>query len=163
MARRVVSFTVRGIAQPKGSTRAFIPKGWTRPIITSANPKGKGWQQLVAEQAQTVAADGMFTGPVAVAIVFLLPRPKSLSKSIRHHVKKPDCDKLARNLLDSLSRVLYHDDACVTELRVRKLYAPIGSAPCAVITVSDAAPPDPLQLEFTDEDLFAQEALHATP
>jgi hypothetical protein len=30
-----VSFRVLGLPQAKGSTKAFMPKGWTRPILTS--------------------------------------------------------------------------------------------------------------------------------
>lgn len=162
MTRRVVSFRVVGIAQPKGSTRAFVPKGWTRPIITSANPKAKGWQQLVAEQAQAVAADGMFEGPIALGVVFQLPRPKSLPRRIVHHIRKPDTDKLVRNLGDALTGVLYRDDSQVVRLSVWKVYAPIGSAPCAVVTVAEATDPAPLQTELSLEDLFAEEEdIHA--
>jgi len=160
LSRRVVSFQVFGVAQPKGSTRAFVPKGWTRPIITSANPKAKGWQQLVAEQAQAVAGDGMFTGPVIVAVVFHLPRPQSLPKRVLHHVKKPDVDKTLRNVLDSLTGVLYHDDAQVVRVVAEKRYAAIAAAPRAVITVAEAADPPLTQPEFSHDDLFSEEVLH---
>lgn len=139
MARRTVTFTAIGIAQPKGSTRAFVPKGWTRPIITTDNPKSKGWQQLVAEQAQTVARDGLFVGPVVLAVVFHLPRPQSLPKKVLHHTKKPDLDKLVRSTKDALKGVLYNDDAQVVELHARKVYAAVAAAPHAVITLQEAA------------------------
>ncbi len=148
LARRRVSFSVTGVAQPKGSTRAFIPKGWDRAIITSANPKAKGWQQLVTEQAQGVAADGLFLGPVVLTVTFHLPRPRSLPKKQLHHTKKPDLDKLVRNTKDALTGVLYGDDAQVVDLHARKVYAPIASAPCARITVEEACDPDPAQLDL---------------
>ena len=138
---RVVTFCVTGIPQPKGSTKAFLPRGWTRPIVTSDNPRAKGWQQLVAEQAQTVAREGFFTGPVAVALIFRLPRPASAPKRVVHHVTKPDLDKLARCAIDGLIGVLLPDDRVVVELRARKLFAPVAAAPGAEITVADAAPP----------------------
>lgn len=162
MTRRVVRFEVIGLAQPKGSTRAFIPKGWSRPIITSANPKSKGWEQLVREQAQAAANEGMFLGPVALSVVFQLPRPQSLPKSVRHHVKKPDVSKLARSLEDALTGVLYRDDAQIVRLQVAKVYAPTGTAPRAVVTVAEAAPPDPAQLTLPADSLFEEEeALYA--
>lgn len=157
MTRRVVSFRVVGIAQPKGSMRAFTPKGWTRPILTSTNPKVKGWQQLVAEQAQGVAADGLFVGPVALGVAFLLPRPQSLPTRVLHHTKKPDLDKLVRAVKDALKGVLYHDDAQVVRLVATKHYAPMGAAPCAVITLAEAAAPAPLPVTLSLEDLFAEE------
>lgn len=161
MARRIETFRVIGVAQPKGSMRAFVPKGWTRPVLTSTNPKVKGWQQLVAEQAQDAASRGLFVGAVALGVVFQLPRPKSLPKGRLHHTTKPDCSKLARGLEDALTGVLYRDDAQIVSLFVRKVYAPIGSAPCAVVTIADAAAPDPVQMDFTSDELFFEEALHA--
>jgi Holliday junction resolvase RusA-like endonuclease len=147
MTRRVVTFEVIGIAQPKGSMKAFVPKGWDRAIVTSDNPKMKDWQQRIAEQAQTVAADGQFVGPVAVSVVFHLPRPASLPKRVRHHVKKPDLDKLVRCLKDGLRGVLYHDDSQVTDLDSHKRYAVTAAAPRACITVAEADP-QPEQSEF---------------
>jgi len=34
---KVLTFQVYGEAQPQGSAKAFIPKGWKRPILTSDN------------------------------------------------------------------------------------------------------------------------------
>lgn len=160
MTRRSVQFRVIGEAQPKGSMRSFIPKGWTRAILTDSNPRVKGWQQLVAEQAQQVAADGLFVGPVAMGVVFHLPRPQSLPKRVLHHTKKPDLDKLVRAMKDALKGILYSDDSQVVRLVARKQYAAIAAAPCAVITVTEAAPPDPAQLDFSTDDLFSEEVLH---
>jgi Holliday junction resolvase RusA-like endonuclease len=151
MDRRRVTFDVIGIAQPKGSTRAFVPKGWTRPIITADNPRTKGWQQLVAEQAQRVAQEGLFVGPVILWVTFSLPRPISLPKRVVQHTKNPDLDKLARVVCDALTGVLYHDDAQVVELHVFKLYAAVGSPPRARITLETAVLPVP-----TPAALFAE-------
>jgi Holliday junction resolvase RusA-like endonuclease len=161
LAHRAVTFRVFGIAQPKGSTRAFIPKGWRRPIITTDNPKSKGWQQLVAEQAQAVAAEGLFLSPVALTVTFHLPRPQSLPKRVVQHTKKPDLDKLVRSTKDALKGVLYGDDAQVVELRARKVYAPTGSAPCAVITIEEADLPEAAPVPVVDS-LFPDEDAHAT-
>ena len=143
---RSVTFTVVGIAQPQGSTKAFVPKGWSRAIVTGANPKNKGWRQCVAEQAQTVAAAGQFLGPVALSIRFSLPRPQSLPKRIVAHLTAPDLDKLVRSVGDALTGVLYRDDAQVIEIRARKVYAGVGTAPQAEITVRDVTVLEPRQL-----------------
>jgi crossover junction endodeoxyribonuclease RusA len=133
-----LTFVVFGVAQPKGSTRAFVPKGWKRPIVTTDNPKSKGWQQLVAEAASR-ALDGrgqLFLGPVRLVCVFHLPRPKSLPRTRpTPMVKKPDVSKLARSTEDALTGVVWRDDSQVTDLQVTKLYAAIGDSPRAVITV----------------------------
>ena len=47
----MLTFTVYGVAQPKGSMRAFVPAGMKHPIITDSNRNAKAWAQLVAEGA----------------------------------------------------------------------------------------------------------------
>lgn len=157
MSRRIVAFTVFGKAEPKGSTRAFVPKGWTRPIITTDNPKSKGWQQLVAEQAQGVAQDGLFVGPVLLSAIFCLPRPQSMPKRVLHHTKKPDLSKLVRALEDALTGILYHDDSQIVRLRVSKVYTAVAAAPCVHVRLEEASPPQPTQAELLvdDDTLFA--------
>lgn len=144
-----LSFTVFGTAQPKGSARAFVPKGWKRAIVTSANPKNKGWQQLVAEAAsQALNGQTFYTGgAVRLTVVFSLPRPKSLPKKVSAHLKKPDLDKLVRSVKDALTKVVWQDDAQVTEIHAVKQYAVDQQSPCATIRVLalDAEQPSLLQ------------------
>lgn len=118
-----ISFTVLGVARPKGSTRAFMRPGMKFPIVTSDNKSVKGWEQSVRAAIQQHASGVFFEGPVSVSITFHLPRPKSLAKRIEEHTKKPDVDKLARGSLDAMKGVLWNDDSQVTELVARKRYA----------------------------------------
>jgi Holliday junction resolvase RusA-like endonuclease len=131
------SFTVFGIPVPQGSSRAFIPKGWTRPIITAANSKTKPWRQEVAGAClarlggQCPAASHV---PVRVEVKFFFDRPKSLKKSVCDKVTKPDLDKLARSILDALTGIAFGDDSQVTDLRVTKAF---GSPARAEIQISE--------------------------
>ena len=136
-----LTFTVWGVAQPKGSAKAFVPKGWTRAVVVSDNPKNKGWQQLVAEaagRARDAAGGALLEGPVRLRVAFYLPRPTSLPKRVTAHTKKPDLDKLVRSVKDGLTRVAWHDDAQVTQVKAIKAYAPAGTAPHAVIAIEPA-------------------------
>jgi Holliday junction resolvase RusA-like endonuclease len=134
-----LAFTVLGAAQPKGSARGFIPKGWKRPIITSDNPKNKGWQQLVAEAAshaiQQELSFRLFEAAVSLDVTFYLPRPKSIRDRDVPHLKKPDLDKLVRSVKDALSKVVWQDDSQVTAIMAAKRYAAPGESPRAVIVV----------------------------
>lgn len=134
-------FVVHGIAQPKGSAKAFIPKGWNRAIVTSDNSKNKGWQQLVAEAAShAIEQRGDFVlieTSALLRVVFYLPRPKAIRDRIVPHTKKPDLDKLVRSVKDALSKVAFRDDAIVVEIAARKEYARPGDAPRAEVTVTD--------------------------
>lgn len=136
-------FTIFGCPAPKGSTRAFVVRkkgeeGKGRAVIVPDN-KGPArlWAGAVQEAASRAVSEQRqgqpITGPVRVRVVFHLPRPKSLPKRVTAHLKKPDADKLARNVGDALRHVAYEDDACVVEWHVTKAYA-VG-APCAVIEV----------------------------
>ena len=164
LARRVVTFTVAGLPQPKGNARAFVPKRWAdeahaagkapRTVITLDNPDAKNWQQLIASQAQGAAEGRLFVGPVTVAVIFRLPRPASAPRRVVHHCTKPDVDKLARCALDALTGVVFADDKAVVDLRARKVYVPLGSQPGADITVGDAIAPEPGHSSF---DLFRED------
>lgn len=119
-----VEFTVYGIPQPQGSSKAFIPKGWSRAIITSANAKNKPWRQQVSGMALD-AMQGLAIAPrasgVSVTCHFYFDRPKSVKK-IGPKTTKPDSDKLARSVLDALTGIVFEDDSQVTDLQVTKAF-----------------------------------------
>jgi Holliday junction resolvase RusA-like endonuclease len=125
-----IYFIVHGNAQPKGSARAFVPKGWKRPVVTSDNPNLKRWETTIRGELQRVMAEtrqdikaAIFEAPVRVSLAFYVARPKSLPKRVAHATKKPDLDKLVRGAIDSLSGVLIKDDSQVISILARKLYA----------------------------------------
>lgn len=138
-ATREIVITVFGKAEPQGSARAFMPKGWQRPVVTSDNKNLKTWRTLVAQEASLEmkrSGSQCITGPVQLVATFYLPRPKSLRARTPAHTTKPDLDKLTRSIGDSLSGVLYTDDSLVTRIQVTKAYAAPGEAPHAVIVVT---------------------------
>ncbi len=151
-------FTVYGEAQPQGSAKAFVPKGWSRPVITSDNPALKSWRQLVAEAANQAlgtlapAERALLLEGVRLSIAFYLPRPKSLPKRATAHTKKPDIDKLVRSCCDSLSTIVFRDDSQVCELVAVKHYAADGQPPRVDISVEATAGVVPLERE---QPLFA--------
>lgn len=129
-----VTFTVFGVAQPQGSTRAFMAGG--RPIITSSNKNLGQWRQLVSATAQKYAQ--MHEGPVWVQIEFIMPAPKSLPKKMLGGpcAKRPDIDKLVRACLDSFTGIFYHDDSQVCDVKARKFYCHPDTNPQPCIRVS---------------------------
>ncbi len=144
----ILNFTVYGVAQSMGSKRAFVPKGWVRPVITDSNRNLKAWQSLVADaassaiQAQTTPWH-LLDGAVRLTIAFYLPRPKSLPKRCVAHVKAPDTSKLIRSTEDALSGIVYRDDSQVVEIVAGKFYAAPTSPPHCIVRVE---PTDGVQL-----------------
>lgn len=131
--RRHLSFFVAGIPASQGSMRAFVPKGWTRAVVTHNNSaKLRAWRKLVALCAAQQCAS-VSDAPIAADLEFFLSRPKSLrDKNNAHCVRPPDLDKLVRAVLDSLKGVAWHDDAQVVSVRARKRYAVDGRVGCQI-------------------------------
>lgn len=165
--RRRIAFVVLGVPQPQGSAKAFVPYAWAkaavrakttpRAIVTHDNPRVKGWQQLVAEQAQSVVGDGaLFLGPVVLTVTFRLPRPISLPKHVRHHTKTPDLDKLVRAIGDGLSGVVFLDDKQIVDLHARKIYTSGARPPLASIVVEAADEPTLEGDLFADASVFVE-------
>lgn len=130
----VLSFTAYGVPQPKGSMRAFQPKGFHAPIVTDGNRNVKDWQRRVADAATAAIATfpeadrQLVTGGVRCEIWYYLPRPKKFSTPKYRavsvpHTTRPDIDKLTRAVLDALTAIVWHDDAQVVDLRTSKHYA----------------------------------------
>jgi Holliday junction resolvase RusA-like endonuclease len=163
-------FTVPGVAQTKGSTRAFIPKGWNRAIITNDNPKAKNWQHRIAEHAANTLAlqqlQPFAEGGVVLDVWFYLPRPqKFLTKKWAHvdvpHTTKPDGDKLLRCAKDALSKVVWRDDSCVVDAYVHKRYVRAGELPRAEITVRAVTVDLPRPVVHPETPLlFSEEVLY---
>lgn len=139
----MICFTVYGTPVPQGSTRAFIPKGWTRPVITAANAKTKPWRQEVAAAAMAVMDrdDYMASRPQAVRVEcqFYFAKPKAAPKDALFKTTKPDLDKLSRSLLDALTGICFEDDSQVTQLWVNKCFSPQPRAEVRVTVIDKGA------------------------
>lgn len=122
---QMLSFIVYGRPQPQGSTRAFLPKGTTRPVITSDNKRLKPWRQEIAGMAKSLlpSTGGLLrTSAVRVQADFFFKKPKSARKSTKHKTTKPDVDKLVRGVLDGLTGIAFDDDSQVTEILAAKFF-----------------------------------------
>lgn len=120
-----MKFTVYGVPIPKGSTKAFMHPGARFPVVTHDNARTKPWQEaVVAAAREALGARRPLEGPVALAVRFYLPRPKSAPRRVTEHTKKPDLDKLVRCVKDGLTRAgVYRDDAQVVVTIARKDFA----------------------------------------
>lgn len=131
--------------------RAFVPKGWTRPVLTSTNRNLKGWEALVRSRANEARADQLpLDGPIALSIDFYFQRPKRLlTKStaavFQPHITAPDLSKLVRGLEDALSGILFLDDRQVAKIEATKAYAAPGEGSYCEVKVQAHYP---AQLQF---------------
>jgi len=123
----ILDIFVPGTPVPKGSAKAFVVKG--RAIVTQDNgAKQKPWASSISYTAmQFMKFQKPFTGPMSISLTFFMPRPKGhygsgknsatvKESSPRHHVQKPDLDKLIRCVKDALTGVVWNDDSQVCEI-----------------------------------------------
>ncbi len=129
-----IQFTVQGVAQPKGSARAFMPKGARFPVVTSDNPSLKAWERSIKDRLQQVLPSvprptrvAIWSAPVSIKLLFHLPRPKSLPRRVLEHTKQPDLDKCIRGAIDALIGMVILDDSQVVAVEARKQYADVGA------------------------------------
>lgn len=151
----MIALEVLGTPAPKGSNRAMVRGG--RAVFVPGGSavnaaRLKSWDVAVREAAIGVTAFKHDGGPVfvdtplVVEIVFRLQRPSGhwhpkgglrpkFVDALPH--KKPDSDKLARSTIDSLTGIVFDDDARIVRLVIDKIYAKPGDEG-ASITVDRA-------------------------
>lgn len=120
-------FEIKGKPVGKGRPR-FRRMGNFVQAYTPANTAE--YEKLVKLRFQN--AGGVITDkPARVEITAFFAPPKSTRKRDKAEmlanrilpVKKPDCDNIAKIILDALNKIAYVDDAQVIELVVKKRYS----------------------------------------
>lgn len=114
-----------GKGRPKFSTFGGYPKAYT-PVKTV------NYENLVKIAFQQTGEQPFERETQLRAdITAFFPIPKSTSKKKLYemqnglllHTKKPDCDNVAKSILDALNGLAYYDDAQICQLTVCKLYS----------------------------------------
>jgi Holliday junction resolvase RusA-like endonuclease len=131
----VIAFTIPGITVAKGRART-LKSGRSYTPAKTANYAAK-----VAQIGKLAMGDApLLDGPLSLSLMVHLPIPQSWSKAKQASalkgtvwpVSRPDVDNYAKNILDALNGVVWHDDSAVVELRCTKVY---GDDPRAVVRV----------------------------
>lgn len=120
-------FVVEGKPVGKGRPRFKRMGNFVQTYTPTATAD---YEKLVKLRFQN--AGGQITDkPVRVAVVAFFSPPKSTKKRDRIEMlanrilpeKKPDCDNIAKIILDALNKIAYIDDSQVIELVVKKRYS----------------------------------------
>jgi len=119
----MISFWIDGEPAPQGSKNGFVKNG--RIVMVESSKKVKPWREAVTiktAQHMSWAKLNPMDSPVEIALVFHLPRPKTVTR--KWPAVKPDLDKLIRSTFDGLTTGgLYTDDALVIAVSASKQYA----------------------------------------
>lgn len=138
---RPLAVSVHGEPTTKGNQICIGEVGPIKhKLVERMGPTHKRWMKILGPAGVELRrlAGGVVDAPVGVELVFTLERPESvpLWKRPWPAVRNGDVDKLARFVLDALTRTKKHpelgvlaDDAIVCELLVRKAYPDTPDAP----------------------------------
>ncbi len=143
-----ILITALGKPEPAGSKRAFPFKrknGQMGVAVSDANPNAKSWQHCVASAAREVYQGDLLRGPLTLKVFFFLPRCKGHFGSGKNAGKlkagaplfpdkKPDATKLLRGVEDSLTGVVWLDDAQIVKQVVEKHYGEPARAEIVVMS-----------------------------
>lgn len=91
------------------------------------------WREALRQAALQSAPDEPLRGPLSLSAVFYLNKPKSIKRDLP--TVPPDLDKLLRSL-DSLTGIIWEDDAQVVIVTAYKFYADAHEPEGADITVT---------------------------
>jgi Holliday junction resolvase RusA-like endonuclease len=123
-----IRFDVVGLPKPQGNHTAVIAGGKARLIEGrrgTSREQFRDWRSAVAAAARDAAGAEPLDGPLALAVRFRMPRPKSWPKRIPDpcwHTSAPDASKLLRALEDSLiAGGLIADDSRIALSTVHKI------------------------------------------
>ena len=119
-----VTFTILGKPCGKGRPKFSRQGDYVR---TYTPEKTVEYENLVRMEWEKSGAKKL-KGAISANIICYFPIPKSVSKKKREamhgtfYTKKPDCDNIAKIILDALNGIAYDDDSQVASLRVWKVY-----------------------------------------
>jgi Holliday junction resolvase RusA-like endonuclease len=111
------------------------------------NPRHADWRARVALAARQAHSGPPLTGALCVRLTFTFDRPRShygtgrntgtiRPSAPQHKTTKPDLDKLVRAVCDSLTKIVWTDDAQVVRLIVDKRWTVGLQQPGALIQVT---------------------------
>lgn len=122
-----VYFSVPG--KPRGKERPRSHR--VKNFITTYTPKNTvEYEKQIKKSYEEYAKDVKLEGCIEAEITAVFPIPKATKKKDRQRMEegnvrcmtKPDCDNIAKIILDPLNQIAYDDDSQVCSLKTEKVY-----------------------------------------
>jgi Holliday junction resolvase RusA-like endonuclease len=138
----IFCLTIDGIPVAKGRPRFTRAGGFARTYTPQKTRDAEGMIEWLAINEMKSSNKKIITNAVIVSIDFLMPIPKSFSKTKQLEclqfkivpTVKPDLDNLAKTVLDAMNGIVYKDDSQIIQLHLRKGYA---EKPCTVVSIKE--------------------------
>lgn len=141
--RVLIEFTIPIAAMPvqTGGKRLVIVGGKPRFFKSKKVSKYEDALMFLADRFRPTSPA---EGPVEIAIMFAMPRPKRLMRKndpegLVQAITRPDWDNLPKAVMDVLTRLgFWRDDAQITDVTVKKRFAEKNGAPRIEISIAFA-------------------------
>lgn len=130
-------FKIQGEPMGKGRPR-FTKVGRTYTPKETSNYEN--WVKLCFKETYPYATPTEERLRVYIDAFFTIPKSFSKKKkelaydALISPTKKPDCDNIAKIILDALNGIAYKDDKQVVKLQVNKYYS---EQPCVIVQIMD--------------------------
>ncbi|PZX07922.1 Holliday junction resolvase RusA-like endonuclease [Psychrobacillus insolitus] len=123
-----IFFEIPGNIQAQERPKFSTINGHARAVDPIKSRDFKHFVKMVAAEHAPAA---LIETEIRLFVDIYRPIPKSMSKKNRAYAisgalrptKKPDLDNLVKGIKDGLSKVIWHDDAQIVEMTVRKFYS----------------------------------------
>lgn len=142
-----------------------VPIPWKRPGRNCKTGAIYDQQKVQKEQLRWYLRDrykeDLLRGPLEIRFYFYLPMPSGSSKhkirdmlnGVLHHIGRPDVDNLSKFYLDTMTGIIYVDDAQVCKMVVEKLYATVPYTLIEIKPINcDMSKQEEIPMEASDED-----------
>lgn len=139
LRKKYIDFEVPG--RPRGKERPRTVRLGNH--ITTYTPKNTvEYEKSIRKSYKNSAGNFKLENAINAEILAIFPVPKSTSKKLKEqmlngniiYTKKPDCDNIAKVILDALNNTAYNDDSQVCKLTVEKIY---GEEPKVKISLQE--------------------------
>lgn len=146
-----ISFAAKGTPKGQPRARAYARNMGGKYVArmydagTADDWKDQIWVALHQELSR-IDHEWTTTEPIDLAMVFLMPRPKShfgkhgiKDSAPRAHTAKPDLDNLCKLVMDVVTRsaAVWADDSQAVSLVAEKRYANASEHPGCIVTISE--------------------------
>jgi Holliday junction resolvase RusA-like endonuclease len=105
----------------------FHPVPFARPRFNNGrgfnSPKYADYKRTIQTWLMSLKLTPM-EGPLSLALVFLLEKPKRCSR--RYPAVRPDLDNFVKAMMDCGNEVLWHDDGQIVHIGAMKIYGEPG-------------------------------------
>lgn len=123
---KVIKFTIPGEPKGKGRPKFSRQGSFVKTYTPETTITYENWVKICFQGVQQQMLDGQ----LGAVIKCYFPMPQSFSKKKREialigelrPTKKPDCDNIAKIILDALNGLAYKDDKNIVSCLIEKWY-----------------------------------------